>query len=83
MADYTEPCCCFDASLYTGTPDTSPVEYPLDVHHHTQPDEHHQEHDRALQAERLPDHLPDLPGKGGCAFPRTATRSRQAATMLS
>ena len=31
MADYTEPCCCFDASLYTGTPDTSPVEHPLDV----------------------------------------------------
>ena len=31
MADYTEPCCCFDASQYTGTPDTSPVEHPLDV----------------------------------------------------
>ncbi|MBQ3372849.1 MAG: tetratricopeptide repeat protein [Oscillospiraceae bacterium] len=31
MDDYTEPCCCFDASQYTGTPDTSHVEHPLDI----------------------------------------------------
>ena len=31
MIDYAEPCCCFDASQYTGTPDTAPVDNPLDV----------------------------------------------------
>lgn len=31
MTDYTEPCCCFDASQYTGTPDSSHIEHPLDV----------------------------------------------------
>ena len=25
MHDYAEPCCCFDASQYTGTPDADPV----------------------------------------------------------
>ncbi len=29
--DYTEPCCCFDASGYTGTPDTAPCAQPLDI----------------------------------------------------
>ena len=31
MNEYSEPCCCFDASQYTGTPDTSQIEHPLNV----------------------------------------------------
>ena len=31
MHDYTEPCCCFDASQYTGTPDARPVSDPVNV----------------------------------------------------
>ena len=31
MSDYQEPYCCFDASQYTGTPDTEPVKAPVDV----------------------------------------------------
>ena len=31
MNDYMEPCCCFDATQYTGTPDTSHIENPLDI----------------------------------------------------
>lgn len=29
--DYMESCCCFDASLYTGTPDTQPCPKAVDV----------------------------------------------------
>ena len=31
MHDYTEPCCCFDASQYTGIPDACPVSDPVNV----------------------------------------------------
>lgn len=31
MHDYAEPCCCFDASQYTGTPDADPVSDPVSV----------------------------------------------------
>ena len=29
--DYLEPCCCFDSSLYTGTPDAEPCRESIDV----------------------------------------------------
>ena len=29
--DYLEPCCCFDSSLYTGTPDAEPCRQSIDV----------------------------------------------------
>ena len=29
--DYLEPCCCFDSSLYTGTPDAEPCGQSIDV----------------------------------------------------
>ena len=29
--DYLEPCCCFDSSAYTGTPDAEPCRNPIDV----------------------------------------------------
>lgn len=31
MSDYTEPCCCFDSSQYTGMPDTAPTARMMDV----------------------------------------------------
>ena len=31
MSEYTEPCCCFDSSQYTGVPDTAPTAHTLDV----------------------------------------------------
>lgn len=31
MNEYTESSCCFDASQYTGTPDTSQIAHPLNV----------------------------------------------------
>lgn len=29
--EYNEPCCCFDASMYTGTPDSAPCSVNLDI----------------------------------------------------
>ena len=29
--DYIEPCCCFDSSLYTGSPDAEPCRESIDV----------------------------------------------------
>ena len=29
--DHLEPCCCFDSSLYTGTPDAEPCRQSIDV----------------------------------------------------
>ena len=31
MSDYPQPCCCFDASQYTGIPDSRPVSNPVSV----------------------------------------------------